>query len=316
MIALVTGATGFLGREVVKALRTRDIEVRCLVHTPGREQILAGRGVDVHYGSVGDPAALRAAIYNVDAVVHLVGVIRESGPVTFKGVNRGGTQNVVEVAKREGVGHFVYVSAIGARDDHRYPYLRTKWQGEQAVIGSGMPYTILRPSIQFGEGDEFINTLAGLVRTFPVVPVAGPGKNAFQPIAVEEVARCVAESVGSEELKGKVIEIGGPDHLSYNAIVDIVARTYGVRRIKLHIPLLLMGPVVRLMEWLLPRPPATTQQLRMLPVPNIAQINTVEQVFGFAPKPLERNIDYIRGISVWEGLRISLGFMPRRIRDH
>lgn len=316
MLVLVTGATGFVGREVVKALADCGFEIRCLVHTPGRESVLGNQQVDVHYGSVGDKAALRAAFYGVDAVVHLVGAIRQKGTATFQNLNRRGSETVVETAKDAGVKHFLYVSALGATDDVRYPYLTSKWQAEQAVINSGMPYTILRPSVQFGPGDEFINTLAGLVRISPVIPIIGRGRNRFQPIAVQEVAECVAAATGNDEFHGKTIEIGGPEHLSYIEIVDIITGTYQVWRTKLHIPIWAMRLVVRLMELLLPRPPATREQLRMLPMNNVSKLDTVEDVFGFTPSPLQGNINYIKGISFWEGVRISLGFIPRRIRDH
>jgi NADH dehydrogenase len=316
MIALVTGATGFLGREVVRALSSRDVEVRCLVRSPGRERLMVGQRVDVHYGNVGDPAALRAAFHNVDVVVHLVAVIREKADVTFQTVNARGTQNVVEAARNAGVGHFVQMSAIGAADDPRYPYLRSKWQAEQAIKDSGLPYTILRASLMFGEGDEPFNTVAGLVRAFPLVPIPGPGTNRFQPMAVDEVAHCIADAAGREDLKGQVIEVGGPEQLTYNEIVSIIARTCRVWRLRVHIPVALMRPVVRLMEVVLPRPPVTTQQMGMLPVPNVAEADTVERVFGFKPRPLEGNIDYVKKIKAWDGIRISLGFMPKWIRDH
>ena len=316
MIALVTGATGFVGRNVVQTLCARGVQVRCLVRRPGREAVLAGQDVDVHYGSIGDPDALRAAFYNLDVVVHLVAVIRESGKATFQEMNLRGTENVVAVARQEGVKHLIHVSAIGAAADTRYPYLYSKWRAEQVVTGSGLPYTILRPSILFGEGDEFINALAGLVRAFPIVPVAGSGKNMFQPIAVDEVARCVAEVAGNEEMMDRTIEIGGPDHLSYNDIVDIIVQTYRLRRLKLHVPVPVMRPVVKLMETLLPKSPVSTSQLRMLPIDNVTQLNAVQEVFGFDPRPLRGNIEYIMEIGAVDGLRIALGMMPKRIRDH
>ena len=316
MKALVTGATGFVGREVVKALCELGVEVRCLVHTPGKERVLSGLSVDVHYGSVLDPAALQAAFYNLDAVVHLVAVIRERGRATFEAMNQRGTQNVVAAAREGGVGHFLQVSAIGATPNFQYPYLHSKWLGEQAVLDSGLPHTILRPSIQFGVGDEFVNALAGLVRAFPVVPVAGSGRNQFQPIAVEDVARCIAVAVVDNGPANGVIEIGGPQRLSYDEILEAIARTYRVRRLKLHIPLPIMGLAVKMMEGLLSRPPITTQQLRMVSLDNVGELGTVEESFGFSPKALESNIGYIRSITYLEALRIALGFMPTRIRDH
>ena len=316
MIALVTGSAGFVGREVVRALRSQGVDVRCLVHTPGREQAFLGQQVEIHYGSVGDPASLRAALYDVQAVVHLVAVIRERGGASFQEINKKGTENVVRAAVDAGVGHLIHISALGALDNPDYPYLFSKWQGEQAVIASGIPYTIIRPSIVFGPGDEFVTVLAGLVRAFPLVPVAGSGRVRLQPIAAEDLSRCAAESVGRDDLKGKVLEIGGPQQLSYNEIVDVIVGTYGVTRVKVHVPLPVVLLMARVMGALLPESPATPEQLRMLSISNVAGLDTVHEVFGFTPRPLAGNIDYVKDIGFADGLRIALGSMPRRLRDH
>ena len=315
-LILVTGATGFVGRTLVEVLVARGKRVRALVHRPGREHSSIAKGVDLHVGDVTDPSSLRSAMEGVEAVVHLVAVIRERGGATFDGVNHQGTSNVAQAAREAGAGCLVHLSAVGAVDDHRFPYLRSKWRAEREVVESGVPYTVLRASIQFGEGDEFINTLAGAVKAFPIVPVAGDGKALFQPIAVEEVAECIAQAVDREELRGQTIEIGGPEQLSYNQILDTIARTYRIRRLKAHLPLAVMRRMVWLMERTLPSPPATGHQLDMLAIDNIAQLDTVERTFGFTPRPLGGNIDYIRSISRWEALRIALGFMPKWIRDH
>ncbi|MSQ07096.1 MAG: NAD-dependent epimerase/dehydratase family protein, partial [Dehalococcoidia bacterium] len=211
MDVLVTGATGFLGRRVVRELLDRGHRVRALVHTPGREALLPPGSVTVHQGSVSQPESLAAACWGVDAVVHLVAIIRRSKGASFDDVNRQGTANVVAAAKAAGgVQKLVHVSVIGAADNPALPYLQSKWQGEQAVVNSGVPYTILRPSLLFGEGDEFLNTLAGLVRVLPVVPVVGSGRNQFQPIAAEDLAKCVALALERPPLNGQTIEIGGP----------------------------------------------------------------------------------------------------------
>lgn len=316
MLVLVTGATGFLGRRVVQALLDQHHQVRCLVHTPGRERMFSDGSVDVHFGSVLDPHALAAAFYDLDAVIHLVAIIRQRRGATFDQVNRQGVANVVVAAKEAGVQHFLHLSAIGATNNPSYPYLYSKWQGEQEVINSGLPYTILRPSLMFGPGDEFLNTLAALVRVFPLAPVMGPGRNRFQPIGVEDVARCLVLALEQDDLRGRTMEIGGPQQLSYIDVIGIVARTLGRRRLYVHVPVWAMSSAVGVLQRVQPRPPVTTEQLRMLPVPNVAQPDTVEQVFGFTPRPLEGNIDYVRGVSFGDGLKIVAGFMPSRIRDH
>ena len=201
-----------------------------------------------------------------------------------------------QAAKAAGVKHVVYVSALGARDDARYPYACSKWLGEQEVIGSGAPYTILRPSILFGEGDEFFNTLAALVKMLPIVPVAGSGANRFQPIAADDVARCVATAVLQEAHYNRVIEVGGPRHYTYRGLLGVVAAVLGVRRLRVHVPIAGMRAMAAVMERVLPRPPVTREQLRYLDLDSVADVDSVEREFAFAPQPLEEGLGYIRSL--------------------
>ena len=312
---LVTGATGFVGRHVVPCLVESGHAVRILARGPVRQHLLPD-GVEVSYASLTDQEGLEAALSGIDAVVHLVAIIRERGEATFDSVNHLGTARLVKAALSAGVSRFVLMGAIGAVDDPRFPYLQSKWRGEQALIQSGIPYTILRGSIIFGEGDEFINALGGLVRVFPLVPVIGRGKVRFQAIHVEDVAHSIARTLELDETENRIIEIGGPEYLTYNGILDTIAETYGCKRLKLHLPIGLMRPVVRLMEKLLPHPPATSQQLSMLEFDNIAETDAVSKEFGFSPRPLAGNIGYIRKVSFLDGVKMVLGRMPSHIRDH
>ncbi len=312
---LVTGATGFVGRHVVPCLMESGHAVRVLARGPVRQHLLP-EGVEVSYGSLTDQGGLEAALSGMDAVVHLVAIIRESGEATFDRVNHLGTARLAKAALSAGVSRFVLMGAIGAVDDPRFPYLQSKWRGEQALIQSGVPYTILRGSIIFGEGDEFVNALGGLVRVFPVAPVIGSGNVRFQAIHVEDVAHSIARTLELDETENRIIEIGGPEHLTYDGILDTIAETYGCKRWKLHLPIGLMRPMVKLMEKLLPHPPATSQQLSMLEFDNIAETDAVSKEFGFSPRPLAGNIGYIRKVSFLDGVKMVLGRMPSHIRDH
>ena len=315
MLVLVTGATGFLGRRVVPALLERHHQVRCLVHTPGRERVFPPRTVDIQYGDVLDPDAVAAAFNGVDAVVHLVGTIRRGKRNTYDQVNRQGVANVVAAANEARVKHLVFVSVIGATDNTSYPYLYSKWQGEQMVVKSGLPYTVIQSSIIFGAGDEFLNTIAAMVKSLPVLTVAGSGKNRLQPIDVGDLARCIATAVDREELKGKTIELGGPQQLTFNEILTIVARTMGKRRLRIHVPVWLTFLATWAMQ-VLPRPPLTLDQLRLLPIRNVAEPDSVEDNFDFTPKTVEGNIDYVRMLTTRDAVSILSGEMPNRIRDH
>lgn len=290
---LVTGGSGFIGRRVVARLAEAGRPVRVLAR--GQRQADLPQGVERLPGNVATGEGLAEAMEGVERVVHLVAIIRETRGQTFDGVIRGGTERVVEAARAAAVKKLVHVSAIGARDDPTYPYLHAKWRAEQAVMGSGLNYTILRPSIVFGEGDEFINALAALVRGNPLVPIAGEGKTRFQPIWVEDVVTCIVACLEDGSHDGEVVEIGGPEHLTYKEMVDAVQEALGRRRPKLHIPLALMKPLARAMEAVLPRPPVTVEQLKMLALDNVTALDAVPRRFGFQPRPLREGIGYIRG---------------------
>ncbi len=313
MLVLVTGATGFLGQRVVRQLLVRRHQVRCLIHSPGKERVFDHRAVEIHYGSIMNPDALKQALYDVQSVVHLVGTIRPGKGATFDGIHRQGTANMAAAAKEAGVRELIYVSALGATSDPSYPYFHSKRQAELEVTNSGLDYTILRPSVIFGEGDEFLTALAGLVRLGPVTPVIGGGKNRMQPVAADDVARCVAASVGDSTVKRKIINLGGPNRLSYNDLLDEVALAMGKRARRVHIPTPLVWPAVAVMERILPRVPVTTDQLKMLGIRNVSEGRSLEQSFGFTPKPLRGNINYVKEVTFGDALRMALGLsMPSR----
>ena len=300
----------------MRELLERGHEVRCLVHTPGRERMFPHRDVEVQYGSISDPTALKNAFYDAESVIHLVGVIRPTRLNSFDDVHREGTANVLAAAKQAGANHFLHVSVIGAANDQTYPYLYTKWLGEQEVVKSGMDFTIFRPSMLFGEGDEFLNSLAGMIRLFPIVPVIGSGKNRLHPLAADDLARCIAITLGREDLKGRTIDLGGAERLSYNELVTEVAKAMGKRRLRFHLPVWLMRSVAAVSQGIMPRQPITTDQIKMLGIRSVAEVGEVERVFGFTPQSLEGNIDFVNSVGRVDGIQMLLGAIPRRIRDH
>ncbi len=238
----ITGGTGFVGTEIQKTLKGRKLQV--LV----RKGDVGPRNPDATYvtGDVTDAASLKGTMEGCKTVIHLVAIITESDGATFDKVIRQGTENAVAEAKRAGVEHFILMSAMGVRNDPAYPYFFAKYRGEQAVKESGIPYTIFRPSIIFGPKDGFINQLADLVRSAPVVPIAGSGKSLFQPVSLSEVARSFAWAIDNPESYGQTYELGGPDILSYNDIIDIIQKQIGTSKKKVHIPAGLVGGVVAL----------------------------------------------------------------------
>jgi len=291
-VILVTGGSGFIGRRLVARLADAGKPLRVLAR--GRRQAELPASVEAASGDVVSGDGLAEAMSGVERVVHLVAIIRETGSQTFEGVIRRGTERLLEAAKVEGVSKIVYVSAIGAQDNAHYPYLQAKWAAERSVTLSSLNHTILRPSIVFGEGDEFISALAGLVRWNPIVPVAGDGKAKFQPIWVEDLVTCIVACLDDDAHNGEVIEVGGPEHLTYDEMLDLVKSALGRSRLKAHVPLALMKPMAQMMEWVLPKPPVTGEQLKMLALDNTTDVDSVMKTFGVQPRRLADCLDYIK----------------------
>ena len=312
MTVLVTGATGLLGRQVVQRLLDTNHEVRVMVRSPGRERVLHSPPTDVFYGDVSDPNALTEACRDISEVIHLVAVIRGNRR-QFDAINRQGTANVVTAAKASGsVRRFIHVSANGATNTPRLQYLHSKWLGEQAVVTGGIPYVILRPSLIFGPGDEFTSAVAALAKITPITPMIGSGNNRLQPIHVDDVARCVVGALTGDVKSSQIVEIGGPQQLTYNEIVATVAHTVGRSGRTLNIPLWMIRPGIALLGALTPNPPINKAMLQLISLRNVAEIHGVEQHFGFQPRRLAGNIDHVKDLTIGAALRMNLGFSPRR----
>src|SRR3989441_10663083 len=232
----VTGATGFVGRTVIQALRAEGYVVRCWVGGaagPARGGVGAIERVE---GDVLSRQTLEEGMAGGDAVVHLVGIIREHVPTntTFYRVHVQGTSNVVAAAASVGVRRYIHMSALGAREGARSRYHQTKWAAEEAVHACSLPWTIVRPSVIYGRGDGFVSLLVRLVRRLPVVPLIGGGR--LQPVPVEQVAQGLARALARPAAVKQTYEVGGPDRGTLGGLVDLVGKVLGRRRIpKFHV---------------------------------------------------------------------------------
>lgn len=287
-LVFVTGATGFVGRGVVPALRAEGYVVRCLVRH-GSEGRLKGFGaVERVEGDVLDRRSLEEGMTGCHAVVHLVGIIEEhpTRGVTFENVHALGTQNVVEAAGAAGVRRFVHMSALGARPGARSRYHRTKWAAEEAVRSSGMSWTIFRPSIIYGRRDEFVTMLARMVRWMPLVPVIGAGRNCLQPVPVEHVAEGFARALATSVTEKHMYDVVGPESVTMLELLDLIGSALGRRRVrKLHVPLGLVRPLARAFHSL-PGFPVTPDQLLMLEEDNVGDPAPFYAALGIEPTPL------------------------------
>jgi uncharacterized protein YbjT (DUF2867 family) len=292
----ITGGTGFVGSHLTALLSEQGHEL--VLVSRGRRLRRATRPtVRLATADVVGGSGLAEAFAGCDAVVHLVAVIVERGRQTFDSVNRQGTANVAAAARDAGVRHLVMLSALGADPDPRHPYLKSKWEAEQAVLISGVPYTIIRSSLVFGPGDGFFTKLTKLVRLTPPMgplPIAGDGRTYFQPIAVQDVCRCIATAIERGPSR-RTHAVGGPDHLSYEEIIDIIkGEVLTLPRINVHVPVLAIKPVAAVMATLFRDPMVTPGQLDLLGSNNITTPDAVPATFGFAPRRFAESCAYLR----------------------
>lgn len=298
---LITGGTGFVGSFIAPRLRERGHAVRLLVHNPRHvKPFLHEGGYELVEGDATRPETLGPAAEGMDAVINLVAIIKEHGDVTFERLNYEATVNVVAAAEAAGARRFLQMSANGVRDDPRYPYFQTKYRAQQYVMTSGLDYTVFQPSVIFGRGDEFVNRLADLVRRpllvlpAPVVPIPGDGKAPFQPVWGGDVADAFAAALDDPATIGQVYQLGGPEPLTYEAMIDTVMDVLRVRRHKVHVPLPLMKPAVVAMNAVLPSPPVTDQQFAMLSLDNSTPESATAALIGRSPLRFADGIGYIR----------------------
>lgn len=276
---LVTGGTGFVGSHIVKRLALDKIETRCLVRKGSNSKRLEDLGTELAYGDLTDKESLKKALQGVETVIHLIGIIVERKGATFEIIHTQGTRALVEACKDVGVKRFIYVSALGARENARSRYHITKWEAEQAVITSGMDYVIFRPSIMIGEGGEFITMLSGIIKKAPVIPVIG-AKSKLQPIYVENTADCILRALADPKIANRIFEIGGPEQITYRELYLTLADVLKIKKPVVEIPVWLVWPFAYILERLMEKPALTTQQLMMLQEDNICDIREMQEAFG------------------------------------
>ncbi len=238
-LVTVFGGSGFLGRNVVRALARRGYRIRVAVRRPelaGHLQPL-GRVGQIHpvQANVRYPASVEAAMRDSSAAINLVGILTEGGAQSFDAVQARGAETIAKTAAATGA-RMVHVSAIGADENSPSGYGRTKAAGEQAVLAAVPSATIMRPSVLFGPEDEFTNRFAALARISPFLPLIGGGTTRMQPAYVGDVATAVADAVDGKTKPGGVYELGGPEVLTMREIMEIILRITERKRMLLSLP--------------------------------------------------------------------------------
>ncbi|MEQ8404776.1 MAG: complex I NDUFA9 subunit family protein [Oceanicaulis sp.] len=294
----VFGASGFIGRYVVRRLAKAGYRVRAATRRPHLANELRPMGVvgqiQLIQANVKDRASVERAVDGAHGVINLVGILAEAGKQSFDALQHKGAGLIAECAKAAGIETMVHISAIGADNGSNSKYAKTKALGEEAVLKAMPGAVILRPSIVFGPEDEFFNKFADMARFAPALPLIGGGKTKFQPVYCDDVAECALKALEMPQAQGKIYELGGPGVYSFKQILQFIMETTGRKRVLMPIPFLaangmgVLGEITGKLPFV--QPFLTRDQVKLLRHDNVVgaggDLGTIED-FGVERESIE-----------------------------
>jgi len=297
---LITNATGFVGRAVVRRLAAEQTEMRCLLRPSRRVQRLpTGISFSSVSASLDDLPALRTTMQDVTAVLHLVG---EDDPGQEPKLEHYAqhTANLIEAAQEAGVRRLVFLSRLGADRASAYPIFRVTGEAEAVVRGSKMDYTILQSAVVYGPEDAFVSMLAMLIKVIPfVLPVPDAGMARFQPLWIEDLVSCIVATLSRDDLVRQTIALGGSEHFMLEQLVTQVLTALGARRRMVRMSTPMARAAVSVFTALFPRIPAPSRWLDVLAVGSATDLGVIPRNFGFEPTRFEQGLEYLRHKQPW-----------------
>jgi uncharacterized protein YbjT (DUF2867 family) len=271
-VAAIFGGSGFIGRYIVERLAKQGWIMRIAVRRPDQALFLKPLGDIAQIvpiaANIRHERSVANAIQGVDTVINLVGILHEGGRQRFNAVHVDAVRRLARAASGAGVRRFLHLSALGADAQSRSLYARSKAAGEATLREHFPAAIILRPSVVFGPEDDFFNRFAAMARFSPVLPLIGGGNTRFQPIYVGDVADAAAAALNNPACAGKVFEIGGPRAYSFRELMEMMLAVIGRRRLLLPVPFPIAAMQAAFLG-LLPNPPLTLDQLRLLRIDNV-----------------------------------------------
>jgi nucleoside-diphosphate-sugar epimerase len=288
MKVFVTGATGFTGSRVVSLLLKNGYEVRCLYRERSDRSCLLRDQPEIDWalGDVSDSQSLSVAMQGADALVNIASL------------GFGHAESIVSAAQKAGIQRAVFISTTAIFTQLNAKSKTVRVAAELAIETSGLKYTILRPTMIYGSPrDRNMWRLIRFMRYSPIVPVFGDGKYLQQPIHVDDVAGSMVSCLSNDKTIGKSYNIAGKYPLTYNEVVDTIARQLNKRVWKIHIP---SKPVISLLGLLerarMPFPIKAEQVLRLNENKDFSYAEA-QSDFGFSPLAFKEGIGLELGMA-------------------
>jgi nucleoside-diphosphate-sugar epimerase len=308
-LILVTGATGFLGREVVRQLQNTEYAFKCLIHTPGKERVLKISDSQIVYGDLLNRNSLDAMLMGIDIIINIAGTspFGEHSNV-YRRVNVGSTLNLIERSESANVKRFIHISAVSSSNDSSSPFLRSKFLSEKVVTKSSLEFTILRFAHVYGPEDRFLNYSAALLKLLPIKILYGDSEALLQPIHIQDVGKLILQSMYDNSFTGKEIDLVGPESISYMELYKLIND-------KLSSGVVKYAPYLQIPEWFARlisnfwglSSPLNISFSNYMTDGLISKQNVGNIAIDVPLKKLSQNLDYVKDINLLDSLKILFG---------
>ncbi len=308
---LVTGATGFIGRALVRHLSETGQEVRVLLRpSPSSPRLPKGVPVEVAVVSLNDERGVRAALRGVHQIFHLASAAGYGRRGNLFTTDIEGTRILTTAAKDAGVERLVFLSHVGADRASAFPIHKAKGIAEEFIRKSGLQYTIIRSTIVFGAEDRFTNNIATTLRSVPFFfPVPGDGRVLLQPLWVEDLVTALLWALQNQDTLNETYEIGGGEFFTFRQIVEILMSVTNARRAFLSLSVPTMRALFVTLDPLIPNANISTYWLDYIAVNRTCPVENLPRAFGLMPARFAYRLDYLARKPflqrVQEALRIS-----------
>ena len=289
MKVLLTGATGFIGRQIVQDLQKKKIDFTCYIKRSFKnEEIAKNNNLKVIYGTLEDTPALMQATKEIDTVIHLAALLRTNDKTDLKIANVDGTKNILQASILNNVKHFIFISSYLALPQFSSYYGYTKREAEKLVKAVGINYTILKPTLVYGKDDYYLSSIASILKKYKIIPL--PADFNLQPVHVSDVSNAVISCINNKKAINKEYMLAGPSTIRFSSFISAVSSKLSLKRRTIILPAALVKPALFFYEKINRNAMLTSSQLSDLKKFSQIDIDEAKKDLKFNPISLEQGL--------------------------